>query len=247
MSHITKPFTSRIRFAPEVASKPDRLSKDLENAKALAATLEAEYETLRKMKVETKPETNGDATENGTSQPADVAMTDADGESAEDAEPLERGSDAVERRIEKIMAELREQNVLDFSDEKAVEARRVRDCLLNHVRWLLMVLQTVVALDLYLAYLRTAFNTCYYCAVVTDHVEELQRKCVKHVRKPLSKSLLQEIKAAESQKTEKESQAEGENADEKEKEKGRESPVKEKSDNRDWKRNGTCFSTLEWL
>ena len=95
-------------------------------------------------------------------------------------------------------------------------------------------------MDLYLAYLRSAFNTCYYCAVVTDHVEELQRKCVKHVRKPLSKALLQEIEAAEAQKTEKEP-AEDETADDKdkEKEKGRDSPVKDKNENRDWKRNGT--------
>ena len=96
----------------------------------------------------------------------------------------------------------------------------------------------MVALDLYLAYLRTAFNTCYYCAVVTDHVEELQRKCVRHVRKPLSKSLLQEIKAAEAQKAEKEPKAEGENVDEKEKEKDKEQAVKDKAENRDWKRNG---------
>lgn len=102
---------------------------------------------------------------------------------------------------------------------------------------MLILAQTVVALDLYLAYLRAAFNTCYYCAVVTDHVEELQRKCVKHVRKPLSKSLLQEIKAAEAQKAETEPQAEGENVDER-KEKDKESPVKEKTENRDWKRNG---------
>jgi outer membrane protein assembly factor BamE (lipoprotein component of BamABCDE complex) len=44
-----------------------------------------------------------------------------------------------------------------------------------------------VALDLYLAYLRAAFNTCYYCSVTTDHVEELQRKCIQHIRKPLPK------------------------------------------------------------
>ena len=99
--------------------------------------------------------------------------------------------------------------------------------------------QTVIALDLYLAYLRAAFNTCYYCAVVTDHVEELQRKCVKHMRKPLSKSLLQEIKAAEAVKTEREPSAEAENGDDKEKEQGKQSPVKEKTENRDWKRNGT--------
>lgn len=99
--------------------------------------------------------------------------------------------------------------------------------------------QTVIALDLYLAYLRTAFNTCYYCAVVTDHIEELQRKCVKHVRKPLSKSLLQEIKAAEAQKTE--PKAEDENADEREREKEKEPTPKDKSENRDWKRNGASW------
>lgn len=101
--------------------------------------------------------------------------------------------------------------------------------------------QTVVALDLYLAYLRAAFHTCYYCAVVTDHLEELQRKCVKHLRKPMSKTLLQEVKAAEAAKAEKEQQAQGEGDQEKTKEKDKEASTKEKlSENRDWKRNGTC-------
>lgn len=48
----------------------------------------------------------------------------------------------------------------------------------------------MVSLDLYLAYLRAAFHTCYYCSVTTDHVEELQRKCIKHIRKPLLESPL---------------------------------------------------------
>lgn len=95
----------------------------------------------------------------------------------------------------------------------------------------------MVALDLYLAYLRSAFNTCYYCTVVTDHVEELVRKCVKHMRKPLSKSLLQEVKAAENLKAENPTEADGENVEEKEKK--AEAPSKDKSENRDWKRNGT--------
>jgi len=47
---------------------------------------------------------------------------------------------------------------------------------------------------MYLEYLRAAFNTCYYCSVTTDHVEELQRKCIKHIRKPLSKSAAVEDK-----------------------------------------------------
>ena len=62
------------------------------------------------------------------------------------------------------------------------------------------------------------------------------RKCVKHVRKPLSKSLLQEIKATEGQKPETPAEADGENAEEKEK---KEAHSKDKTEYRDWKRNGT--------
>lgn len=130
VAHITKPFTGKVRYAPEVASKPDRLVKDLANAKALALHLEAEADNLRKMRFEPKPEANGASSEaNGTTEQQDAPMTltTVTAETIEeDPEPRERGSDAVERRIEKVMADLREQNALDFSDEKAVEARRVR-------------------------------------------------------------------------------------------------------------------------
>jgi hypothetical protein len=63
---------------------------------------------------------------------------------------------------------------------------------------------------------------------VTDHLEELQRKCLKHVRKPLSKSLLEEVKAAEAEKEKKEKD------DEKESDPLPPKPI----ENRDWKRNG---------
>ena len=99
--------------------------------------------------------------------------------------------------------------------------------------------QTVIALDLYLAYLRAAFNTCYYCAVITDHVEELQRKCVKHLRKPMSKMLLQEVQAAEASKAEKDPKVEEGSDAQREKDAQN---AKEKSENRDWKRNGTYNS-----
>lgn len=97
-------------------------------------------------------------------------------------------------------------------------------------------------MDLYLAYLRAAFHTCYYCAIVTDHLEELQRKCVKHLRKPMSKMLLQEVKAAEAQKAEKEPKAREEAADDEKLKEKEESPQKQQTtaENRDWKRNGAC-------
>lgn len=114
--------------------------------------------------------------------------------------------------------------------------------------------QVVVSLDMYLTYLRAAFHTCYYCAVITDHLEELQRKCLKHARKPLSKMLLEELKVAEVEKAEKERKVKDEdNAmtnDDKEKnnkERERESNGKQgKHDSRDWKRNGllTLFRVL---
>ncbi|KAI0723048.1 hypothetical protein C8Q76DRAFT_614816 [Earliella scabrosa] len=228
VAHITKPFVTRVRHTPEVASKPDRLVKDLENAKKLAALLEEEYMNLRRAKVDEKSQ-NGDASTgaNGVkSEPLneDAPMREATTEAEEDPEPREMGSEAVERRIEKVMADLQEQGAVDTSDEKALEAKR-----------------TVIALDLYLAYLRAAFNTCYYCAVVTDHLEELQRKCIKHIRKPLSKMLLQEVQAAEASKVDKDVKDE-EGADAV---KEKDVSPKDKAENRDWKRNDERW--LEWL
>jgi hypothetical protein len=98
----------------------------------------------------------------------------------------------------------------------------------------------VISLDLYIAYLRAAFNTCYYCSAVTDHLEELQRKCLKHARKPLSKLLLDELKA-EAEKAEKDKRDKDEDmedAEEKEKDVKKESQGRDRNENRDWKRNG---------
>ncbi|KAI0773972.1 hypothetical protein C8Q74DRAFT_1368496 [Fomes fomentarius] len=228
VAHITKPFVTRVRHTPEVASRPDRLVKDLENAKKLASILEEEYMNLRKAKVDEKP-VNGNASAgaNGEQTEAlneDTAMRDSTAEAEEDPEPREMGSEAVERRIEKVMAELQEQGAVDTSDEKALEAKR-----------------TVIALDLYLAYLRASFNTCYYCAVVTDHLEELQRKCIMHLRKPMSKMMLQEVQAAEAQKADKEPKDEESAEPVKEKD----SSAKDKAESRDWKRNDERW--LEWL
>jgi hypothetical protein len=82
-----------------------------------------EYDNLRKLKIKPDPVSSEVDDANGAEQ-SDAAMANAN-EIEDDSEPQERGSDAVERRVEKVMADLREQNVLDFSDERAVEARRV--------------------------------------------------------------------------------------------------------------------------
>lgn len=85
---------------------------------------------------------------------------------------------------------------------------------------------------------------------MTDHLEELQRKCLKHARKPLSKMLLEEVKA-EAEKAEKERKdkdedmEDAETADkEKEKDAKKEGHGRERNENRDWKRNGMCLLML---
>ena len=80
---------------------------------------------LRKARIDTNPQ-NGDASagangENAEGPHEDSTMMDAE----DDPEPREMGSEAVERRIEKVMADLQEQGAVDTSDEKALEAKRV--------------------------------------------------------------------------------------------------------------------------
>jgi hypothetical protein len=89
---------------------------------------------------------------------------------------------------------------------------------------------------LYLAYIRAAFHTCYYCSIVSDHLEELQRKCLTHARKPLSTVPPDEARAAETEKS-----IEGD----KEKEPEKESLAKEKpNESKDWRRNGVSYDCI---
>ncbi|KAI0069110.1 hypothetical protein BV25DRAFT_1818065 [Artomyces pyxidatus] len=218
--HNTHPFKNRIRYAPDVASRPDRLEKDLANAKVLATQLEAEAQALRKFKI--PPATDA---ANGNTVEEDVTMSVGE-DDPDDSEPKENMADAIERRVERVLADLRESGLVNVNDEAELNLRK-----------------TEISLDFYLAYLRAAFNTCYYCAIVTDHMEELQRKCIKHVRKPISKAALEEYKAAVAEKAQKVKEVkEEEGAPEKEKE----PPAKEDpSDIRDWRRNDERW--LDWL
>lgn len=114
MSHNTKPFVNRVRYVPEVANRPGRIEKDLANVKLLASILEDECVALFK-----SSSTGGNSIEtNGGTRLEDVGVQ-ADHE--DDPMPKEPGSEAVERRIEKLVRELRDQGV----DEKVSEAKKV--------------------------------------------------------------------------------------------------------------------------
>lgn len=135
--HNLRPFVNRIRYTPDVASKPDRLEKDLATAKVLAGLLEDEAATLRKNKAQFMPAKEPIAQpaegESGQSeQKDDIAMTDGQApDDDDDDEPKERGSDAVERRIEKVMSELQEQGIVDVNDDVAFQAKKVRIYFVN--------------------------------------------------------------------------------------------------------------------
>lgn len=128
LNHTLKPFTNRIRYAPEVASRPDRLAKDLASAKTLALWLEDEYDRIR------RPPPREDApSQNDSSDPAaqsgsmeDTLMTGStpDQDPDEDA-PKSRGSEAVERHIEKVISELQESDVVNVMSERGFEAMKV--------------------------------------------------------------------------------------------------------------------------
>lgn len=119
MTHNTKPFVNRIRYVPEVASRPDRIEKDLANAKILASMLEEEAAFLRTF----SPSASADSMDtNGDAQPGEMTTGGTHQCNEDSPQPKEVGSQAVERRIEKILADLREQGV----EEKSMEAKRVR-------------------------------------------------------------------------------------------------------------------------
>ncbi|KAF5372018.1 hypothetical protein D9615_008095 [Tricholomella constricta] len=253
VTHNQRPFVNRIRYAPEVASKPDRIQKDLLTIRTLATVLEEQAAKLRQYKPTPVPPIGRDQTVSADG-PEDTTMAPPPvDEMEEEPEPKENGSEAVERRIEKVMSDMRNLGLVDVNDEKAYEEKKVKarhfclslDWSADAPFWFLCV-QTVVSLDLYIAYLRAAFNTCYYCSVVTDHLEELQRKCLKHARKPLSKAMLEEVKAAEAEKEKKEEkgmdETDGTNEIEKEKEKD---VKKDRQGDRNWKQNDDRW--LDWL
>lgn len=236
VTHNQRPFTGKIRYAPEVASRPARLAKDLASARLLASMLEDQAAALRQLKVKKPQPPKPEGSTAGEDEPMPEPEYDE-----EDEEPRERGTDAVERRIDAVMQTLQEQGLVDSSNEKAYEEKKV-----------------VVSLDLFIAYLRAAFHTCFYCCVVTDHVEELQRKCVKHERKPLSAALLEELKAEEAEKEAQAKKEQGggdeamdvkeeggeEGKKEEDAEKMKERKDRRKEGGRDWKRNDERW--LEW-
>lgn len=124
VTHNLRPFVNKIRYAPEVASRPDRLAKDLENAKVLATILEDQAAKLRAAKI--VPLKAPAVKQDGEGVKAEGSDADMTAPEDEDPEPKEPGSNAVERRIEKVMSDMRDQGLVDINDERVYEEKKVR-------------------------------------------------------------------------------------------------------------------------
>ncbi|VDC04076.1 unnamed protein product [Peniophora sp. CBMAI 1063] len=259
--HNTQPFRNKVRYTPEAASRPERIFADLANVRALAAKLDADYRHHRRLPA--RPADAGEDWEKSAmeewaskkegegAETEDIKMEGAEGEE-EDPLPIESGAEAVEKRVEIVMMDLKEAGKVDEADEKAYELKK-----------------NTVALDLYLAYLRNAYHTCYYCAIVTDHLEEFQRKCISHVRRPLTYAMRLDLEREEQKKREKaekereekeladkvkdeqDMEADGQAKDraegEEQKEESKKESVKQDklAEAKDWKRNDERW--IEWL
>ncbi|PVF96753.1 hypothetical protein CPB86DRAFT_736235 [Serendipita vermifera] len=159
ISPSVEPLISKIRYTPQLASDPDRMEKDLMQAKQLAAVLESRAAEAAVYKpvfpVGTPASVEAPPTEQ-TSQELEESAGDDVGTDTF------KGTQAVEERISKLTSEMMDTDADGNPDQRK---------------------KLAISLDMYLSYLRHAFHCCYYCAIVADHGEELIRKCIKHERR----------------------------------------------------------------
>ncbi|KAG8855881.1 hypothetical protein FRB96_006703 [Tulasnella sp. 330] len=98
VSHSTRPFTSRCRVTPTIASSPERIQADLENVRKLVLTMEAEADCLART-------------------PADNDVGEA-----EMSEERDRGTIAVEARATELVGLL--EIKLEGVDEEKAETKK---------------------------------------------------------------------------------------------------------------------------
>jgi hypothetical protein len=182
---IRSPLIARIKRTSVLVSAEKRLAEDLETMKRMVDMLEKETDMLanyRPLAERVAEDTEGDIKmasplkENGSNHESHV----------------HRGSAALQARLDKLMPPTDEE-----TDETRVQRvcksfPKVWDIYLSFLPWI-SILQLTASVDLYLSYLRSAFYCCYYCAVIADRADELQRKCVKHIRSPFNEKEMQDV------------------------------------------------------
>jgi hypothetical protein len=114
VTHTTRPFNTRVRITPETASRPERIMKDLEQIKQLSAILEEEASSLRRLKFNEKQHDAGarnqmevDGIDGSTTSLAEKIISPSQDIEIE-SDPPEYPSEAIDRRVEKLLAEMQD-------------------------------------------------------------------------------------------------------------------------------------------
>lgn len=130
LTHSMRPFVNKVRMAPEVASKPDRIAKDLTNARRLVGLLEEEYERVRTFKPSSVvfPPVSAGTEDEPRNETRDISMLEAPGADEDDEEPNEKGSVAIERRLLKLASDYPEPS--SEGETRALENKKV--CSFRH-------------------------------------------------------------------------------------------------------------------
>lgn len=150
VTNSTRPFVSKLRTTPEVASRPARIEKDLAQVKQLVAILEAESAKLRRF----APPKSALPTSKDAKEPNGVKKEEADGDRPEEVkeedidladesqiepDPPETGSEAIERRVEKIVSELQEhQTPAELDSGVGFDTKKVLENLIQYRRRVLL-------------------------------------------------------------------------------------------------------------
>jgi hypothetical protein len=117
--HNKQPFKNRVRYAPEAASRPDIIEKDLDRARTLLVRLEAEHYALRKIRILSRDDVA--ALPAGPLQEDMVTLAEGE-EDRDESEPCKSVLSAIEQQIEKVYAETPK----DGLDEDDLKIRKVR-------------------------------------------------------------------------------------------------------------------------
>lgn len=154
-----RPAFQKLRLCPGIMNSPERIAKDLAQIRKVAAHFEAEYfgADLSEEKCgSTAIECKINKIREGISQNIDTTSkhNESQPEDSNISHQENSTSGAQESDTKPSLPSTKSESI----DKKA--------------------------LDLYVYYLRTVFNCCYYCVCVCDFQEELLRRCPKHVRKP---------------------------------------------------------------
>jgi hypothetical protein len=117
--HNKQPFKNRVRYAPEAASRPDIVEKDLDRARTLLVRLEAEHYALRNIRILSRDEVA--ALPAGPLQEDMVTLAEGE-EDRDEPELCKSVLSAIEQQIEKVYAETPK----DGLDEDDLKIRKVR-------------------------------------------------------------------------------------------------------------------------